>query len=231
MVCAGAQPHPAGGVQQLQQRALELQGQIPIAGAVPEGEEAAGKFPLELLLNLVAHLLHGGGGAAVQGKGPAHVQPLGPADEPVRLRAQGGAEEDRAAAAGEMGFQVRPGQEQPALQAHAPLLRGNFCHPVTPPGADRLQQLPGAGLHLCQQGRVRFLRGAPHIAQHFAGIQPGDGNGHGLQQRNPCRFSGLDVGLIPQRGLHLADVGLAQQKHRHPALADAAAHGQGQLAV
>ena len=35
--------------------------------------------------------------------------------------------------------------------------------------------------------------------------------------------------LVPDGGLHLADVGLAQQKHTQPALADAAAHGEGQL--
>ena len=37
--------------------------------------------------------------------------------------------------------------------------------------------------------------------------------------------------LVPQGGLHLADVGLAQQQHAQAALADAAADGQGQLAV
>ena len=34
-----------------------------------------------------------------------------------------------------------------------------------------------------------------------------------------------------QGTLHLTDVGLAQQQHGHPGLADAAPHGQGQLTV
>ena len=37
--------------------------------------------------------------------------------------------------------------------------------------------------------------------------------------------------LIPEGGLHLADVRLAQQQHAHAALAHAAAHSIGQLAL
>ena len=173
------QPRPAGGVQQVQQGPLDLQRQVAVARAVPEGEGAAGEFPLELRLDLVADLLHRRRGAAVQGEGPGHIQPLGPADEAVRLRPQGGAEEDCPAAAGQVGLQVLPGQEQPPLQPDAPRLQGEAGLPPAPPGTDHPQQLPGAGLHLVPQGPVRLLRGTAHVAQDLVGIQLGDGDGHG----------------------------------------------------
>ena len=52
-----------------------------------------------------------------------------------------------------------------------------------------------------------------------------------LQQDNASLFTGLDSLGIPKRGLNLADMALAQQQHRNAGLADAAAHGQGQLVV
>ena len=46
MVLSGAQPHPAGGIQQVQQLSLNLQGQVAVAGAEP----GSGKKPLLLSL-------------------------------------------------------------------------------------------------------------------------------------------------------------------------------------
>ena len=73
MTWGGGEAHPPGGVQQVQQLPLEGDGQIPVAGAVPEGEAAAGKMPPELFLDLVAHLLHRRGGGAVQGLSLIHI--------------------------------------------------------------------------------------------------------------------------------------------------------------
>ena len=52
-----------------------------------------------------------------------------------------------------------------------------------------------------------------------------------LQQRNARLGAGLAGGSVPDAGLHLADVGAAQQQHAQTALADAAADGVGQLTV
>src|SRR5699024_10623156 len=52
----------------------------------------------------------------------------------------------------------------------------------------------------------------------------------GLQQVNAGIFAGFAGGGVPDRGLHLADVGAAQKQHAQPALADAAADGASQLA-
>ena len=52
-----------------------------------------------------------------------------------------------------------------------------------------------------------------------------------LQQRNARLGAGLTGGSVPDAGLHLADVGAAQQQHAQTALADAAADGVGQLTV
>ena len=170
----GAQPRAAGGVQQVEEGPLDLQGQVAVARAVPEGEGAAGEFPLELPFNLAAGLLHRGRSAAVQGEGPAHVQPLRPADEGVCLRPQCGAEDGRPSAAGQMGFQVLPGQEQAVFQPHAARFKGDFHRPPAPPGPDGPQQLPGAGLHLAPQGLVRLLRRTAHVPQDLVGVQLGD---------------------------------------------------------
>ena len=69
MAGAGTQSHLPRGVQQGQQAALKGERQIPVPRAVPEWEKAAGKLPLELQLDLIAQLLHRGGGAAVQSQG------------------------------------------------------------------------------------------------------------------------------------------------------------------
>ena len=51
------------------------------------------------------------------------------------------------------------------------------------------------------------------------------------EQNYPGVAAGLDGLFIPDTGLHLADVGLAQQEHAQAGLADAAADGEGQLAL
>ena len=51
------------------------------------------------------------------------------------------------------------------------------------------------------------------------------------QQHHAGLLTGPDGVGVPQGTLHLTDVGLAQQQHGHPGLADAAPHGQGQLTV
>ena len=51
------------------------------------------------------------------------------------------------------------------------------------------------------------------------------------EQNDPGVLAGLEGLLIPDRCLHLADMGLAQEEHAQPGLADAAADGQGQLAL
>ena len=50
-----------------------------------------------------------------------------------------------------------------------------------------------------------------------------------LQQRHAGFPADTVRFFVPDGGLHLADVGLAQQQHTQAALADAAADGQGQL--
>ena len=170
MGAAGAQSHPPGGVQQVEQRTLEGEGQVPVPGAEAEGEEAAGKLSLELPLDLVAHLLHGGGGAAVQGQGPEHVPALRPSDEGVHLGGQGGTEQGRPAAVLQVPLQVLPGQEKAAVQAHPLRLGGQVKHPVRPPGPGGGEHLPGALLHQRPQVRPRLVRGRAHVAQHLVGV-------------------------------------------------------------
>ena len=53
---------------------------------------------------------------------------------------------------------------------------------------------------------------------------------HNLQQRDVGVFKDLAGVLVPDGGLHFADVGLAQQQHAQAGLADAAADRQGELA-
>ena len=50
-----------------------------------------------------------------------------------------------------------------------------------------------------------------------------------LQQRDARLFAFPDRLLVPDRALHLADVGDAQKQHAQPRLADAAADGVGEL--
>lgn len=52
-----------------------------------------------------------------------------------------------------------------------------------------------------------------------------------LQQRDARLLAGGYGVVVPQADLHLAYVCLTQQQHAQTALADAAAHGQGQLAI
>ena len=52
-----------------------------------------------------------------------------------------------------------------------------------------------------------------------------------LQQRDARLLAGGYGVVVPQADLHLAYVCLTQQQHAQAALADAAAHGQGQGAV
>ena len=177
MGAAGAQTHPPGGVQQVEQRPLEGEGQVPVAGAEAEGEEAAGELPLEFPLDLVAHLLHGGGGAAVQGQGPEHVSALRPSDEGVHLGGQGGAEQGRPAATPQVPLQVLPGQEKAAVQAHPLLLGDQVKHPVRPPGPGGGDHLPGALFHQRPQVRPRLVRGRAHVAQDLVGVDRCKGNG------------------------------------------------------
>ena len=51
------------------------------------------------------------------------------------------------------------------------------------------------------------------------------------QQHNARRLADLDRSLIPNGGLYLTDVRLAQQQHGEARLTDAAADGEGKLAV
>ena len=51
------------------------------------------------------------------------------------------------------------------------------------------------------------------------------------EQDDACVLTGLNGGGVPQGGLHLTHMALAQQEHRHAGLTDAAAHGLGELAV
>ena len=53
----------------------------------------------------------------------------------------------------------------------------------------------------------------------------------GLQQCHACLLADLPGIAVPVGGLYLADVRLVQQQHAQAALSDAAAHGEGQLAV
>ena len=52
-----------------------------------------------------------------------------------------------------------------------------------------------------------------------------------LQQQDAGLAAGRLRGLVPEARLHLADVARADHEHTQTALADAAAHGEGQLAV
>ena len=51
-----------------------------------------------------------------------------------------------------------------------------------------------------------------------------------LQKQDARAAAGVDGGLVPDARLDLADVAGTDHQHAHAALADAAAHGQGQLA-
>ena len=52
-----------------------------------------------------------------------------------------------------------------------------------------------------------------------------------LQQGNVLLREDADGLVVPEGGLNLADVSLAEQKHAQTGLTDAAADGKGQLAV
>ena len=179
MAGAGTQSHLPRGVQQGQQAALKGERQIPVPRAVPEWEKAAGKLPLELQLDLIAQLLHRGGGAAVQSQGPEHIPALRPPDEGVRLGGQGGAEQYRPAAPRQMALQILPWQQQAGGQTHAPLLRRQLKSPRRPPGADHAQQLPGAPLRQLSYGGLRPVGGRPHIAEDLIDLEVGQRNGQG----------------------------------------------------
>ena len=165
MAGRGGQPHPAGGVQQIQQLVLYTEGQIPVSGAEAVREGAAGKFALNRALNLVAQLLRRRGGTAVQGQSPGHVHALPPADEPVHPGPQCGAKQRRPLAALQVPLQIPAGEQQPAGQAHAPLLRYQVEDPPGPPGPGRLKQLAGTGLGQRPGRRIGPLRRAAHVAQ------------------------------------------------------------------
>ena len=59
----------------------------------------------------------------------------------------------------------------------------------------------------------------------------GDKLKYALQQHDARILAGLARGFVPQGDLYLADVRGADEQHAQAALADAAAHGQGQLAI
>ena len=63
------------------------------------------------------------------------------------------------------------------------------------------------------------------------GFQKGFHEKHSLQQDDTCFLAEAFCLLVPQGGLYLADMRLAQQQHAQAALADAPADGQGELAV
>ena len=76
-------------------------------------------------------------------------------------------------------------------------------------------------------------RKAIHEGGKSKNLRPLTGCGaepHNLQQRDVGVFKDLAGVLVPDGGLHFADVGLAQQQHAQAGLADAAAHRQGELA-
>ena len=52
-----------------------------------------------------------------------------------------------------------------------------------------------------------------------------------LQQRNVVFLTDFQSVIIPQAGLHFANVGAANEQHTKTALSNATADGQGQLAV
>ena len=180
MAGAGTQADLSGGVQQMKDLPLEFQRQVAIAGAKAEGERAAGKLALDLLLHLVTHLLHTGGGTAVQGQGPEHVPALPAADEGVGLGREGGAEYRRPVTALQVLSQITPRKEQAALQAHAVLLQGDVQPPPRPPGPCRRLHLPGTGLHQGPGLGIRLLGGAAHVPQHLVQVQRGQCAGHGV---------------------------------------------------
>ena len=81
------------------------------------------------------------------------------------------------------------------------------------------------GLHGGNAAAVGVMDG-PEGALHDGGVHAVAGEGQDAR----VTAGGLR-GLIPEAGLHLADVARADHQHTEPALADAAAHGQRQLAV
>ena len=151
MTGAGTQADLSGGVQQMKDLPLEFQRKVAVAGTEAEREGAAGELALDLLLHLVAHLLHPGGGTAVQSQSPEHVPALPAADEGVSLGGESGAEHRRPLTALQVLAEILPRKEQAALQAYAVLLQGDVQHPPRPPGTGRRLHLPEVFVHFQQQ--------------------------------------------------------------------------------
>lgn len=82
---------------------------------------------------------------------------------------------------------------------------------------EKIEGRPGRGGPLVSG--VKLLQGARLGAQGSEDAPS--------QQHHAGLLTGPDGVGVPQGTLHLTDVGLAQQQHGHPGLADAAPHGQG----
>ena len=145
MAVTGGESHLSWGIQQIQQIILKGQGQVPVSGAVAEGEITARKTDLQFFLHRVADLLHRRGGAAIQGKGLCHVHTLGPADAGIHLRAQSSAEQHRAIAAIQVIPQCLAREQKSAFQPNPLFLHRNSEGTEGIPGCQNGQQFSGTG--------------------------------------------------------------------------------------
>ena len=140
-------------------------------------------MPLELQFDLVAHLLHRGGGRAVQGQGPQHVPALPAADQGVHLGGQGGAEHRRPSAPPQVALQVLPRQQQAAGQAHPVRLLCDVKGPPGPAGPGGGAYGPPALLRQGPQFRPGLAGRGPHVAEHLVQVQLPQGDWHGAHTR------------------------------------------------
>ena len=154
----------AGDVQHAAELPLLKKGKIAVSGAETARQARGREFGRKIGAGIITDVFNGGAGQRVEDERVRHIQALSPADQEIRLGAQGYGQENDPITAAEMGTDI-PALRMKSGSAEASVFLQGKQTPEQP-GADRPKQQIPAPFQILKQGGIRRAADA-HIPQRL----------------------------------------------------------------